>query len=61
MAAIPKKLPKRCGRGPGAWIALANGRNNKNRELVHRAPHTGINYPHLGDAGSAAYRRSLKK
>ncbi len=61
MAEIAKKLPKRVSRGPGAWIALANGRNGKNRVLASRAAHTGINYPSLGDVGSAAYRRSLKK
>lgn len=59
--AIPKKLPKRVSRGPGAWITLARGRDNENRVLAKRDPHTGINFPRLGDAGSAAYRRLQAK
>ena len=54
---ISKKLPKRVGRGPGAWIALARGRDSKNRVLPNRNARQGINYPSLQDVGSAAYRR----
>lgn len=56
---IAKKLPKRCSRGPGAWIALARGRDNNARSLPVRDPRSGINFPLMGDVGSAAYRRSL--
>lgn len=55
---IAKKLPKRVGRGPGAWIAIARGRDNGARALVSRDPRQGIHYPRQGDVGSAAYRRS---
>ena len=58
---IAKKLPKRCSRGPGAWIALANGRNSKNRALPARNARQGINFPNITDVGSAAYRRAAKK
>ncbi len=54
---IAKKLPKRVGRGPGAWIAIHNGRSNANRAPVVRDSRRGINYPRMGDVGSAAYRR----
>lgn len=60
-AKIAKKLPKRVGRVPGAWIALARGRDNGHRELPHRNSHTGINYPAISDVGSAAYRRRQAK
>lgn len=56
---IAKKLPKRCSRGPGAWIALARGRDNNARSLLVRDPRRGISYPRIGDVGSAAYRRLL--
>lgn len=57
---IAKKLPKRVSRGLGAWIALARGRDNNARALSARDPRRGINYPRLGDVGSAAYRRLRK-
>lgn len=55
---IAKKLPKRVGRGKGGWISIARGRENKDRALVIRDAHRGINFPHSGDVGSAAYRRA---
>lgn len=54
---IAKKLPKRVGRGPGAWVSIANGRNSKDRSLPSRNARQGISYPQAGDVGSAAYRR----
>jgi hypothetical protein len=54
---IAKKLPKRVSRGKGAWVALARGRDSKNRVLVNRNARQGINFPDLGHVGSAAYRR----
>jgi hypothetical protein len=54
---IAKKLPKRCSRSKGSWVSIHNGRANKDRSLVSRNPRQGINYPVLGDVGSAAYRR----
>ena len=44
-------------RGPGYWIQLSNSRSNRDRALVNRNPHQGINYPNLNEVGSAAYRR----
>lgn len=44
-------------RTPGYWVTLARARGNREREVVARNPHQGINYPRLGDVGSAAYRR----
>lgn len=58
---IAKKLPKRVGRGPGAWIALARGRDNKDRSLPSRNARQGINFPHITEVGSASYRRAAKK
>ncbi len=57
---IAKKLPKRVGRGKGGWVAIANGRNGKDRALPSRNARQGINYPQQGDVGSAAYRRMKK-
>lgn len=57
---IAKKLPKRVGRGPGAWIALARGRDNGNRAIPVRNARQGINGFDLGLTGSAAYRRLRK-
>ena len=54
---IQKKLPKRCSRSKGSWVSIHNGRANKDRALVARDPRRGINFPLLGDVGSAAYRR----
>ena len=54
---IAKKLPRRCSRGPGAWVAIHNGRSGKDRGLPARNPRQGISYPNLGEVGSAAYRR----
>jgi hypothetical protein len=58
---IAKKLPKRCGRSKGSWVSIHNGRANKDRSLPNRDPRRGINFPNLGDVGSAAYRRLLQK
>lgn len=44
-------------RGPGYWVSLHNARNNKARALPSRDARHGINYPRIGDVGSAAYRR----
>lgn len=57
---IAKKLPKRVGRGKGGWIAIARGRDHKERAMVYRDARRGINFPSLTDAGSAAYRRSTR-
>lgn len=54
---IAKKLPKRCSRAKGAWVAIHNGRANKDRSLPSRNARQGINFPVVGDVGSAAYRR----
>lgn len=56
-AKIAKKLPKRCGRSKGSWVSIHNGRNNKDRVLPSRNARQGINFPAVGDVGSAAYRR----
>ena len=47
-------------RTKGYWLSLHNARNNKDRSLASRHPHTGINFPGLGEVGSAAYRRLRK-
>lgn len=47
-------------RGPGYWIGLAKSRDNRERELPKRDPRRGINFPHLNETGSAAYRRMRK-
>jgi hypothetical protein len=47
-------------RKPGQWVQIANGRNRPVAPL-NRAWTTGINYPNLGDVGSAAYRREMAK
>lgn len=44
-------------RGKGYWVGLHNSRNNKVRSLPNRYAHQGVNYPQLGEVGSAAYRR----
>jgi hypothetical protein len=54
---VAKKLPKRCSRSKGSWVAIHNGRAHKDRSLVRRDPRQGINFPAVGDVGSAAYRR----
>jgi hypothetical protein len=54
---IAKKLPKRCSRGKGAWIAIARGRDNAARVLPSRNARQGINGIDLNLVGSAAYRR----
>lgn len=48
---------RNANRGPGYWITLARGRDNRDRVLPNRNPREGINYPNLGEVGSAAYRR----
>lgn len=58
---IAKKLPKRCSRTKGSWLQIHNGRSHKDRSLPNRNPRQGINFPNLGEVGSAAYRRSLKR
>lgn len=57
---IAKKLPKRCSRSKGAWVALARGRDGKDRSLPRRDPRQGINGYDLSLTGSAAYRRMRK-
>ena len=47
------------GRKKGDWVNVARGRAGRERDHAKRAAATGINYPHTGDAGSAAYRRGL--
>lgn len=44
-------------RGPGYWVGLAASRSNRERSLPSRNARQGINYPAIGDVGSAAYRR----
>lgn len=46
-------------RKTGDWKAVATGRNNKPRFLP--GPRGLTNIPNLGDVGSAAYRRLMKK
>lgn len=47
------------GRKPGDWKVIANGRNNRERDLVKGRGLSNI--PPLTDVGSAAYRRLNKK
>lgn len=67
MAAQKQKIkgsaPKvrNANRGPGYWVGLAKSRDGKRRVLVDRYARQGINFPDLGDVGSAAYRRALTK
>jgi hypothetical protein len=58
---IAKKLPKRCSRTKGSWISIHNGRANKDRVLPSRDARRGINWPQMGEVGSAAYRRMERK
>lgn len=44
-------------RTKGYWVGLAKSRDNKARHLSDRSSRIGINWPDLGDTGSAAYRR----
>lgn len=60
MPKIAKKLPKRCSRTKGAWIAIARGRDNSHREVVSRNARQGINFPAITEVGSAAYRKARK-
>jgi hypothetical protein len=48
-------------RGPGYWVGLAKSRDNRDRNLPSRDPRQGINFPRLGQVGSAAYRRKQAK
>ncbi len=43
----------------GDWEAIARGRANVDRVLVNHSGNTGI--PAIGEVGSAAYRRLLRK
>ncbi len=52
---------RNANRGPGYWIGLAKSRDNRDRSLPSRDPRQGINFPRIGDVGSAAYRRTLAK
>lgn len=49
------------GRKKGDWVAVARGRGNKERDYAKRPATGGMNYPKLGDVGSAAYRRLLSR
>ena len=42
----------------GDWIAISKGRVNRDREVVNRS---NRDYPNMGEVGSAAYRRLVRK
>lgn len=52
---------RNANRGPGYWVSLARSRDNRERSLPSRNPRQGINFPAIGDVGSAAYRRLLQR
>lgn len=48
----------RKNRKTGDWVNIAKGRQNRDREIVNRGDR---DMPNMGDVGSAAYRRLMKK
>lgn len=66
MAAVQKikgSAPKvrNRNRTKGYWVMLSSSRSNRQRDLPNRNSRQGINYPVLGEVGSAAYRRMKGK
>jgi hypothetical protein len=51
---------RNANRTKGYWMGLHNSRANKERALPTRNARQGINFPALGEVGSAAYRRRRK-
>lgn len=51
---------RNANRTVGYWMSLSKSRDNRERTLPSRNPRQGINFPGLGEVGSAAYRRLLQ-
>lgn len=49
------------GRKKGDWVKVAQSRGGSRREVASRSSRIGINFPNIGDVGSAAYRRLLAR
>lgn len=48
---------RNANRAKGYWVGLHNARANRDRVLPNRNPRQGINFPNIGEVGSAAHRR----
>lgn len=51
---------RNANRTPGYWVILARGRANRERVVSSHNARQGINFPNIGDVGSAAYRRAKR-
>lgn len=58
MAKTKQSGSGRKNRKPGDWISIAKGRQNRDREIVHRGDR---DMPNMSDIGSAAYRRRVAR